>query len=158
LGHEGNQEAEFLHLHAVAIDSNDNIYVSEGREFPRIQKFDSNGNFITSWGSEGEEDGQFKEEHGINFDSLGNIYVADSYNSRIQKFDSNGNFISKWGSRGINHNQLLLPLDIALGSDNNAYIIDAGNAHTDIGFINKFLTKHSIEISESCLQSVRSIS
>jgi DNA-binding beta-propeller fold protein YncE len=37
-GNEGNQEGEFFHLHAVAIDSNDNIYVSEGREFPRIQK------------------------------------------------------------------------------------------------------------------------
>ena len=71
---KGDREGEFLHLHAIAIDSNDNIYASEGRESPRIQKFDSNGNFITSWGSQGEDNGQFKEEHGINFDSLDNIH------------------------------------------------------------------------------------
>jgi DNA-binding beta-propeller fold protein YncE len=116
----------------------------------RIQKFDSQGNFVSSWGSEGEGDGQFKEEHGINFDSLGNMYVADSYNSRIQKFDSHGNFNSKWGIRGIDYNQLLLPQDIALDSNNNAYIVDAGNIHTDIGFISNFLSKNDIAAPESC--------
>jgi tripartite motif-containing protein 71 len=64
------------------------------------QKFDSNGNFITKWGSFGSGNGQFSGPAGIAIDSSGNVYVADGNNHRIQVFDSNGNFITKWGSKG----------------------------------------------------------
>src|SRR5215210_161527 len=37
--------------------------------FKSIKKFDSNGKFITSWGSEGDGDGQFLHAHGIDIDS-----------------------------------------------------------------------------------------
>ena len=66
----------------------------------RIQKFDSNGTFITKWGSYGTGDGQFIGPWGISFNPLEIVYVADTDNNRIQKFDSNGNFITKWGSFG----------------------------------------------------------
>ncbi len=33
--------------------------------FKSIKKFDSNGNFITSWGTEGYADGQFLHAHGV---------------------------------------------------------------------------------------------
>jgi len=52
----------------------------------RIQKFDSNGNFITKWGSEGDGDGQFNHPFGLAIDSSGYVYVVDSYNHRIQVF------------------------------------------------------------------------
>ena len=63
----------------------------------RIQKFDSNGAFITKWGSYGSEDGQFHYPIGVAVDSSGNVYVADSYNNRIQKFDSNGDIHNQMG-------------------------------------------------------------
>ena len=67
----------------------------------RIQKFDSNGEFITKWGSEGNGNGELFNHLGISVDSsTGNVYVADTWNNRIQKFDSNGNFITKWGNYG----------------------------------------------------------
>jgi hypothetical protein len=52
----------------------------------RIQKFSSEGDFISSFGSEGEGDGQFIEPEGVDVDSEGNIYVVDTGNSRIQVF------------------------------------------------------------------------
>ena len=54
--------------------------------FKSIKKFDSDGNFITKWGSEGDGEGQFDIPEGIAIDSSGNVYVADTHNSRIQKF------------------------------------------------------------------------
>jgi tripartite motif-containing protein 71 len=61
------------------------MYLSDMGNF-RIQKFDSNGNFITKWGTEGEGESEFKIPEGIAIDSSGNVYVADTHNSRIQKF------------------------------------------------------------------------
>ena len=42
--------------------------------FNHIRKFDSNGQFITSWGSKGSGEGQFLHAHGIGVDSsTGNV-------------------------------------------------------------------------------------
>jgi hypothetical protein len=62
--------------------------------FKAIKKFDSNGKFITSWGSEGDGDGQFLHAHGIDIDSSGNVYVSDDDKNNIQKFTSDGKFIT----------------------------------------------------------------
>ncbi|HXS61113.1 MAG TPA: TIR domain-containing protein [Candidatus Sulfopaludibacter sp.] len=69
----------------VAIDSSGYIYVADSGNH-RIQKFDSNGNFIAKWGSKGEEDRQFKDPKYLTVDSSGLIYVGDTSNKRIQKF------------------------------------------------------------------------
>ncbi len=88
----------------MTVDSSGNVYVADyGNN--RIQKFDSNGNFITKWGSQGSGDGQFIQLNDVAVDSSGNVYVADYGNNRIQKFDSNGNFITKWGSHGSGDGQ-----------------------------------------------------
>ena len=56
--------------------------------FKSIQKFDSDGTFITEWGSEGSAEGQFNKPSDIAIDSSGNVYVADWGNARIQVFAS----------------------------------------------------------------------
>ena len=67
-----------------------------------VQKFDTNGNLITTWGSRGSGNGQFFGPWGIFFNPLygNNVYVADTGNERIQEFDSNGKFIATWGTFG----------------------------------------------------------
>jgi DNA-binding beta-propeller fold protein YncE len=66
----------------------------------RIQKFDSDGGFLTKWGTNGGGNGQFSEPRAVAVDGDGNIYVADSLNHRIQKFDSDGGFLTTWGAFG----------------------------------------------------------
>jgi sugar lactone lactonase YvrE len=51
-----------------------------------VQKFDSNGNIITKWGSAGTADGQFSIPIGIAINSKGLVYVAESNNARVQIF------------------------------------------------------------------------
>jgi tripartite motif-containing protein 2/3 len=46
--------------------------------------FDSEGNFLFSFGSNGEGNGQFNAPTGVGVDQHGNILVADWGNSRIQ--------------------------------------------------------------------------
>ena len=52
----------------------------------RIQKFNSNGSFITKWGSYGSADGQFRFPTNVAVDSSGNVYVVENYHNRIQVF------------------------------------------------------------------------
>jgi len=52
----------------------------------RIQKFDSNGSFLTAWGSAGSGDGQFNSPGGVAVEGGGSVYVDDAGNYRIQKF------------------------------------------------------------------------
>lgn len=69
------QEA-LRHPSITAVDSCNN----------RVQKFDSNGNFITKWGTLGTGDGQFSRPAGIGINSKGLVYVAETNNARVQIF------------------------------------------------------------------------
>lgn len=67
----------------------------------RIQKFDSDGNFLREWGSHGSEPGQFDEPEGVAVDDTllkQDVYVADTRNHRVQVFTENGKFLFSWGS------------------------------------------------------------
>lgn len=125
----GNVTAQWTSLYpfSVAVDSSGYVYVTQIGNKHRIQKWDSTGKFITSWGSEGSENGQFKEPRGVAVDSYGNVYVGDSGNDRIQKFDSNGNFITQWGSEGVGDGQFQFPNGVAITASNNVYVADTGN-------------------------------
>lgn len=119
----------FVHLHDIAIDSTDSVYVTDGRNNSRVAKFDTEGNFITQWGSFGSGNSRFIEDHGIATDNSGNVYVADTRNVRIQKFNSEGEYITKWGTLGCRDNQFLIPHDIAIDTSGNIYVSDSGNVH-----------------------------
>src|SRR5215207_20480 len=81
----------------VAVDSSDNVYVADGNG-QRIQKFASNGTFLTQWGSPalamlgGEDKERFSRPMGIAVDSSDNVFVIDSARRQpiIKQFASNG--------------------------------------------------------------------
>ncbi|HEX7256927.1 MAG TPA: 6-bladed beta-propeller [Nitrososphaeraceae archaeon] len=122
-GTEGTENGQFMVPHSMVFDSEDNIYVTDTNNH-RIQKFTSDGEFITKWGTEGNGDGEFSSPEGIDVDSLGNVYVADTGNSRIQKFTSDGEFITKWGTEGNGDGEFGLPLGIGVTSKGDVFIID----------------------------------
>jgi len=110
----------------IAVDGSGNVYVAD-TDNDRIQKFSSNGTFLTKWGSSGTGDGQFKSPRGIAIDGSDNVYVSDEQNCRIQKFSSNGTFLTKWGSSGSGDGQFQFPDGIAIDSSGNVYVADGAN-------------------------------
>jgi uncharacterized protein (TIGR03663 family) len=146
LGPAGANRGQFNLPRGIAQDSAGNFYVVDTQN-QRVQKFDKDGNWLTSFGSKGEGDGQFKPYDdnatgtgpgGVAVDGQGNVYVADTWNHRIQKFDANGKFLLKWGSfisladpNSANDAQkdskFYGPRGVAVGPDGNVYVTDTGN-------------------------------
>jgi len=132
-GEPGALEGQFSFPKGLAIDSEGNVYVVDSQNH-RVQKFDSEGEFITEWGSSGEAEGQFSEPWGIAVDGDDNVYVADTWNHRLQKFTADGEFVTYWGVFQDTGGELLEPQgmfygprDIAIDAEGNLYVTDTGN-------------------------------
>ena len=92
IGSIGTGDGQFMYPHSLAIDGDGNIYVGDTGN-KRIQKFSSNGTFLTSWGSEGCREGQFLGLHDVAVDPTNKfIYSLELKNHRVQKFSPNGTF------------------------------------------------------------------
>jgi DNA-binding beta-propeller fold protein YncE len=104
-----------------------NLYVADTQN-DRIQKFDSNGDFITTWGAEGSDEGQFDQPTGVATDpTSGNVLVVEGGNNRVQEFTPTGTFVSTWGSKGSGKGQFSFPLGIATDPAGNVYVVDTEN-------------------------------
>ena len=135
-GSEGTGDGQFQHLHDIVVgpgggsenasSSNEFVYTTDTELF-NVQKFTTDGVFITSWGSEGEGEGQFASLESLDVDTQGNVYVADYDNNRIQKFTSDGVFISAWGSEGSEEGQFDGPAGLAVDNEDNVYVTDVNN-------------------------------
>jgi DNA-binding beta-propeller fold protein YncE len=130
---------------AVALDSQDNLYVLEAGS-GRVQVFDPNGQFLRTWGSPGNGDGQFNLRHpnppslegyegidaygDITVDAAGDVYVLDSFNRRVQKFSSDGRFLGAWGTEAITGTTpdggFKYPAGIAIDLNGNVFVDDGG--------------------------------
>jgi hypothetical protein len=62
----------------LTFDSLANMYISD-TDNHRVQKFTSDGAFITKWGSEGTGDGEFMLPLGIDIDSSDNIHIVEHF-------------------------------------------------------------------------------
>jgi tripartite motif-containing protein 71 len=118
-GSKGFSPGQFSQPADVAIDSKDNVFVSDFGANNYIVKFDSNGKLITEWGTAGNGNGQFISPLSIANDLLDNVYVVDYGNDRIQKFQNNGEFIATWGTSGNNAGQFQDPEGVATDSKGN---------------------------------------
>jgi tripartite motif-containing protein 71 len=119
----------------ITVDQDGNVYVMD-TENNRVQKFDSNGNFVSMWGSQGNGEGQFQNTSSQDWlghmivDTHGNLYVIDANNFRIQKFDSNGNYQTQWGTKGTGDGEFsFIPFDIAIDPQDNVYVCESASVH-----------------------------
>jgi sugar lactone lactonase YvrE len=116
-------DGELFRPQDVAVDSSGNVYVADSWN-GYIQKFSSDGTFITKWYYYSRNDLFEFYPRGVAVDSTGNVYVTDMKNAHILKFSSNGTFLTKWGSFGSINGQFSTPMGIAVDSSGNVYVAD----------------------------------
>ena len=121
---KGTGQGEFDYPTGIAVDPNGNLLVADSGN-GRIEKFSSNGKFVTSIGSRGKGEGQLREPNGIAVDRAGNMYVADAGNHRVEKLAPDGKFVAEWKGPGPG---FYGPRRVAVGSDGSVYVVDQGHS------------------------------
>ena len=130
MGSYGSGNGQFGNPQGIAVDTSNNVDVVD-LWYARMEKFDSNGNYLTQWGSQGSGNGQFFQPVCIALDASNNAYVTDSLNNRVEKFDDNGNYLAQWGSYGSSNGQFYYPEGVAVDRGNNVYVVDQANARVE---------------------------
>ena len=80
----------------VTVDGDGNVYVTDTLN-DRVEIFDADGNFISTFGKNGDGPGFFERPKGIAVDSDGHIWVADEVQDRLQVFNKEGQLLTYIG-------------------------------------------------------------
>ena len=126
-GSHGTGQGQFHHICDHAVDADGNILVTDSSNH-YIQKFDSNGKYITHEGKHGTSKYELNSPCGIEVHPHnGMIYVSEISNHRIQVLDHNLKSNDTFGTQGSKEGQFNKPKDVAFDSTGNLYVADTGN-------------------------------
>ncbi len=122
IGKEGRTGGQFKEPSAIAIDSDNNLYVTE-RDNPRVQKFTSNGKYLTRFGQKTLLGSQLGDPMGIALTSDNSILISDWDKNEIIKISKLG----KLEKIGEENNLLKFPAGLAINHLGNVLVTDRGN-------------------------------
>jgi tripartite motif-containing protein 71 len=142
-GGRGGGAGQFTRPAAVAVDHEDNVYVSDHFN-NRVQKFSAEGEFLAEVGTIVPDavpshfsanvstadlpDAQLVRPEGLAVDRAGNVYVADYGRNRIVKFSPDGQLLRAWGTRGPATGEFVGPKGVAVDRlSGRVYVADTGN-------------------------------
>jgi DNA-binding beta-propeller fold protein YncE len=128
LGPDGQPLSQWggLHFpHGIAVDGDDNVYVSDSSG---VEKFTTDGQPLASWTAPG----QFGDPYGVTVDASGTVYVADTDNGRIVALGPSGDVRAVWGSEGNGIGQMKYPEAVAVDGDGAVYVADRGNDRVQV--------------------------
>lgn len=118
-GGPGTDEGLFNEPRDIAVDKEGNVYVADTGN-RRIQKFDSQGEFLLTWSGEEEN---FVEPLAVIVTSQGQVFVLDSEPGWIYRFTADGEPLGRFGGPEA---QLFHPRGMAIDAQDNIYIADTG--------------------------------
>jgi DNA-binding beta-propeller fold protein YncE len=101
----------------VAVDRDGNVYVTDTLN-SRVEIFDADGGFISTFGKAGDGPAQFERPKGIAIDGDGHIWVVDSAQDRVKVFNREGQLLIYLGQHGEYPGQFAAAYGIAIDKNN----------------------------------------
>lgn len=118
--HELTSPGDFSKPGGLAVDPEGNLYVADTWN-NRIQIFDADGNFMSSFGKAGDGPGYFSRPKGVAIDSDGHVWVADGMQDRVQVFTKEGQLLIAFGGHGLLPGQFQGLVAIAIDKRNRVF-------------------------------------
>ena len=114
----------------------------------RVQVFDTDLNFLDSFGTRGSVEGKFSWPSDISTDRDGSLYVADTLNHRVQVFSQSGSFLRSFGKRGSGPGELSAPVGIHVHNE-HIYITERFSRRVSVfttsgEFASSFKAEHCV--------------
>ena len=132
-GQYGTNAGQLSLPRAVAVNSRDEILVSEYEGIERVQQFAPRGTrLLNSFGRAGNGPGEFNRAEGLFVDAQDRVYVADSCNHRIQVFSADGKFLRAYGKAGSGPGEFSYPYDICVDQAGRQYVCEFGNSRLQV--------------------------
>jgi sugar lactone lactonase YvrE len=105
----------------VAVDKDGNVYVTDTLN-DRVEVFDADGTFISTFGKAGDGPGSFARPKGIAIDGDGHIWVADEMQDRLQVFNKEGRLLTYIGQgHGELPGQFKALVGVAIDKQNHVF-------------------------------------
>ena len=161
----GTDPGDVYHANAVAVDSNNRIFVAEGKAshaHARISVFSERGDFLTCFTPQ-----DMREPHGLAIHG-DYLYVTDTKLHAIFQFTMEPQFktepqfkmepqfslVTKQGNRGFQIGEFNRPYNLAVSTNGDVYVADCGNDRVQI--LNSSL-QHLRTLTEQLIESPRDI-
>jgi len=118
--HELTSPGDFSKPVGVAVDAEGNLYVADTLN-NRIEIFDADGQFVTTFGKAGDGPGYFARPKGVAIDGDGHIWVADGVQDRLQVFNKEGQLLISLGGHGLLPGQFQGLVGITIDKKNRVF-------------------------------------
>jgi sugar lactone lactonase YvrE len=118
--HELTTPGDFSKPAGLAVDAEGNLYVADTYN-NRIEIFDADGQFVSTFGKAGDGPGYFGRPKGVAIDGDGHIWVADGMQDRIQVFNKDGQLLISLGGHGLLPGQFQGLVGIAIDKQNRVF-------------------------------------
>jgi len=97
----------------VAVDEDGNVYVTDTFN-NRVEMFDAEGTFVSTFGKNGDGPADFQRPKGIAVDCDGHIWVADAAQDKVKVFNREGRLLIYFGEHGEYPGRFMGVYDIAI--------------------------------------------
>ena len=127
-------DGQFQEPWGIAVAEDGRVYVADTWNH-RVQMFDSDGTFLSKWGSYGQtlsDIGLLYGPRDVAVDAQGRVFVTDTGNKRVMVYDQDGNYLAQWGSEGFLPGEFSEPVGIDVDAEGNIYVADTWNQRIQV--------------------------
>jgi DNA-binding beta-propeller fold protein YncE len=119
--HEQTDPGTFSLPEAVAVDADGNVYVTDTFN-DRIEIFDADGNYISTFGKIGDSPADFERPKSVAVDGDGHVWVVDAGKGQVKVFSQSGRLLIYFGGQGYYPGQFMGPWGITIDKFNRVIV------------------------------------